>query len=368
MSDDQDFAKRRRHRQSGEDSIASRREMRRQRTGEAGDDIDARRSSRRSAETHAAKAALSNHDEPNRESTQPDSAHEPRPYKGADTGDASAPTNPAPTLLQLASGAGAAIRGWANRIAGVPAAVSSAIQRPRLRLLPSVIFVAVVMLGFRVGDVWTGVQQGGFFGPGVPSRAEEAGTGQDPDADQGATSAENAGADAQSATNAETGNDAGASASASRPGLLESLRDGSRSATERELLDDLAARRDALDERERALTEREALQEIAERRIEEKMAELEALREQIRSLLGQVDGEREEQLAGLVAIYENMRPGDAARIFDGLDMDVLIDVLDRMAQRRSAPIIANMQPERAREVTRELADRGQLPDLQPLQD
>ena len=54
-----------------------------------------------------------------------------------------------------------------------------------------------------------------------------------------------------------------------------------------------------------------------------------------------------------------MKPADAARILEGLEMDILIDVLGRMKILRSAPILASMDPVRAREVTARLAERDQ---------
>jgi len=56
-----------------------------------------------------------------------------------------------------------------------------------------------------------------------------------------------------------------------------------------------------------------------------------------------------------------MKPKDAARVFDTLDMPILLDVLQRMKERLAAPILANMDPERAKSVTVELAQRRQLP-------
>ena len=56
-------------------------------------------------------------------------------------------------------------------------------------------------------------------------------------------------------------------------------------------------------------------------------------------------------------IYENMKPKDAARIFEELDMAVLLDVIERMKERKTAPILAQMNPKRAKAITLELAKR-----------
>ena len=58
---------------------------------------------------------------------------------------------------------------------------------------------------------------------------------------------------------------------------------------------------------------------------------------------------------GLVKVYEVMKPRDAAAIFNNLQMTVLIPVLDRMKDRNAAPILAAMDPQKARDVTAALA-------------
>ena len=57
----------------------------------------------------------------------------------------------------------------------------------------------------------------------------------------------------------------------------------------------------------------------------------------------------------MVKTYETMRPRDAAAIFNDLDQPVLLQVLDRMKETKAAPVLAAMQPERARVITADLA-------------
>ena len=123
----------------------------------------------------------------------------------------------------------------------------------------------------------------------------------------------------------------------------------------------LAERRAEIDRRAAGLEQREALLEAAERRIDEKIAELQLLRKAIEDLLIRRDEQEEAQLTSLVKIYENMKPKDAARIFEELDMAVLLDVIERMKERKTAPILAQMNPRRAKAITLELAQRRGLP-------
>lgn len=133
-----------------------------------------------------------------------------------------------------------------------------------------------------------------------------------------------------------------------------------------DLLKDLAARRKQLDEREKMLGTREAVMKAAEAEIDQKYRELTELRKQLQGLLNQQSEAEAERLKSLVRIYEGMKPADAARIFNTLDLSILLDVLTRMAERKSAPILAAMEADRARTITLMMAQQRKLPDLPEL--
>jgi len=130
-----------------------------------------------------------------------------------------------------------------------------------------------------------------------------------------------------------------------------------------ELFEDLKSRRQTLEERERELSVREALLKAAEQEIDDKYQELLSLRKEIQDLLTEQTEEEKARVASLVKIYEGMKPKDAARIFNSLDLDVLLDVVSKMSERKSAPIIASMDPERARTLTIMLMEQKSLPNL-----
>lgn len=237
---------------------------------------------------------------------------------------------------------------------------------PRLRLLPAIVVVSFLMLWFRVEDFAHDLSALPLPDAGRPSLAQEshdaaaepatAFAAEEPD---GPTPP-----DAQAPMQAQDGPATQAVASTPPDAAFDP-----QALTESEVavLQDLARRRDALDDREHALRQQEALLAVAEQRLEQKMTELEALRTQIEGMLQIIDAEQQGQLDSLVRIYEAMRPSDAAAIFDGLALDVLINVFERMSERKSAPILAGMNPERAREVTTQLAERQRSAAAQALQ-
>jgi flagellar motility protein MotE (MotC chaperone) len=129
------------------------------------------------------------------------------------------------------------------------------------------------------------------------------------------------------------------------------------SAAERSLLLDLRKRRAELEEREAALASREGILAATEKRLADRAGELADLQKRLEALEGARRERDEENWKGLVKLYETMKPRDAAAIFNDLDRPVLLAVLDRMKEAKAAPVLAAMQPERARQITADLAQR-----------
>ncbi|MBB3266861.1 flagellar motility protein MotE (MotC chaperone) [Azospirillum sp. OGB3] len=117
--------------------------------------------------------------------------------------------------------------------------------------------------------------------------------------------------------------------------------------------------------RTRHLGEAEAVLAAAETRATAQIQKLSAIKRDVEALMQQRSNLQQEDLKRMVTIYETMKPRDAARIFNDLETDIIIDVLDRMAERRSAPIIAELEDGKAREVTRLVLQRRALPGDRP---
>jgi flagellar motility protein MotE (MotC chaperone) len=127
------------------------------------------------------------------------------------------------------------------------------------------------------------------------------------------------------------------------------------SQAERALLEQLRARRAELEAREQTIASRELVLAAAERRLGQRIEELTQLQQRLEAM-ERSRGEREDAgWRGLVRTYENMRPREAAAIFEELELPVVIQILDRMGERKMAPVIGAMRPEKARVLTAELA-------------
>ncbi len=127
---------------------------------------------------------------------------------------------------------------------------------------------------------------------------------------------------------------------------------------ERAILERLGERRQELDARSRELEIRENLLKSAEKRLEERTNELKEIESRINTATQKKDENQVMQLKGLVVMYENMKAKDAAKIFDRLDMRILIEVVSQINPRRMADIMAQMNPEAAERLTVEIANRA----------
>jgi flagellar motility protein MotE (MotC chaperone) len=129
------------------------------------------------------------------------------------------------------------------------------------------------------------------------------------------------------------------------------------SSAEKALLDRLRSRREELDSRAQELDLRENLLRAAEKKIEERITELKATEERLAALQNARKAEDEAKLKDLVIMYENMKPKEAAEIFDRLDLKVLVDVATKMNPKKTGEIIAKMEPAAAEKLTVALAQR-----------
>jgi len=118
---------------------------------------------------------------------------------------------------------------------------------------------------------------------------------------------------------------------------------------------ELRQRRQELDERDAALAARESLAIATEQKLAARVGELQALQKKLEALESARKERDDASWQGLVKLYEAMKPREAATIFNDLEMPVLLQVIDRMKEAKAAPVLASMQPDKARELTAKLA-------------
>jgi flagellar motility protein MotE (MotC chaperone) len=228
---------------------------------------------------------------------------------------------------------------------------------PQLRVLPVLILLCCFMLAQRLESIW-------LIGQAIAAEAEAKPEHTPPTSDAEAKANEPA-AEAKASPDAAKPADGSADTAAAKPDAYADpllFND-----SELDILQSLSARRGQLDERERAIEQKEGLLSVTEQRIDQKLqdlktlrAELESAKQDLEKLTKQVDDKESEKMAGLVKAYEAMKPKDAARIFDQLEMPVLLGIMGKMKDAKMSPILAAMDPAKAKAVTTDMAQKKTL--------
>lgn len=193
--------------------------------------------------------------------------------------------------------------------------------------------------------------------------ASVAAFGDDPvtEKPQAAATPAPANAQASAAASANSSADAGVTDLLARPPATGNANLANVSVCEPGLADMLTAERKALAERRAELEVRAQMLAAAEAKAREQLARLEAAGKEVTGLLDRRASMAKADLQRLVAIYESMKPKDAARLLNETDAEILVDLMDLMQERRSAPILAEMDAAKVNSLTRTMAQRRLLP-------
>lgn len=124
------------------------------------------------------------------------------------------------------------------------------------------------------------------------------------------------------------------------------------------LLDDLRAREDRLRQREGALDDRKQALALARTEIDGKLAALERAEAELSATLTIADQAADQDVARLVAVYEKMKPKDAASLFGAMEPDFAAGFLGRMRPETAATVLAGLAPDKAYAISVVLAGRN----------
>ena len=130
------------------------------------------------------------------------------------------------------------------------------------------------------------------------------------------------------------------------------------SPSERAILERLQSRRQELEARAREIDIRESLLKAAEKRIESRVEELKAVESRITTATSQKSEADAARFKGIITMYEGMKPKDAAKVFDRLEMSVLFEIASQIAPRKMSDILGLMSAEAAERLTVEMARRA----------
>ena len=120
----------------------------------------------------------------------------------------------------------------------------------------------------------------------------------------------------------------------------------------------LLERERAVEAREAALAGRAQALDLAEAKVRENIDALTAAQEALRATMAMAETAAEDDISRLTAVYENMKPRDAAAVFETMDPDFAAGFLGRMRPEAAAGIMAGLKAETAYGISVVLAGRN----------
>ncbi len=124
------------------------------------------------------------------------------------------------------------------------------------------------------------------------------------------------------------------------------------------LIEALRAREARVAAREAEIEDRMHALSVADAEITRRLEELAAAEAALRETLAQAETAAENDLARLTAVYENMKPAEAAALFETMDPGFAAGFLGRMRPEAAAGVMAGLTPETAYTVSVMLAGRN----------
>lgn len=124
------------------------------------------------------------------------------------------------------------------------------------------------------------------------------------------------------------------------------------------LLEAFQSREARLSTRESQIADRMQALRLAESEIEEKLAALDAAQLRLEETLALSETAAETDLARLTAVYENMRPEEAARLFEQMAPDFAAGFVGRMRPEAAAPVMSLLEPQTAYSISAIMAGRN----------
>lgn len=123
-------------------------------------------------------------------------------------------------------------------------------------------------------------------------------------------------------------------------------------------LEAIKKREARLIERETEIDSRESSVSAAEAAIQQELVKLQDAEQSLRDTIALASAAAEDDLAQLTNVYANMKPKQAAALFEQMDSNFAAGFLARMPPDSAARILAGMPPEKAYEISVFLAGRN----------
>lgn len=149
-----------------------------------------------------------------------------------------------------------------------------------------------------------------------------------------------------------------ANADEAAPGQVQAIPAPAACETPAALADALRLREERLMTQEAALRDRLAALALADAAMKERLTQMQAMEDELRATLALADGAAEADISRLTAVYQAMKPKDAAALFETMSPEFAAGFLGRMPPESAAAILSGMSAEAAYGVSVIVAGRN----------
>lgn len=124
---------------------------------------------------------------------------------------------------------------------------------------------------------------------------------------------------------------------------------------------DFKDRKKALDQKEEELKAWEAEIQTQKSELDTKIAEIQKIRKDISAQLEERVKADQAKIDTLVQVYSQMKPSQAAKVFEALDEDLAVDILTKMKKKSAADILNLLKADKAQVLSEKFAGYTRKP-------
>ena len=119
-------------------------------------------------------------------------------------------------------------------------------------------------------------------------------------------------------------------------------------------------KRDQLGVREKSLSEKEQVLQALVKKMDEKIAELKTAKVDLKKLVDSIEEEENANTKRIIKMAEAMKPAQAAKVLETVEFPILLEVIEKMNEKKASAILAAMEAEKAGYLMTSLAKRRKL--------
>ncbi|NCP62773.1 MAG: hypothetical protein GW748_05620 [Alphaproteobacteria bacterium] len=115
-----------------------------------------------------------------------------------------------------------------------------------------------------------------------------------------------------------------------------------------------------LADREHSISEKEQVLQALVKKMDEKISELKKTKEELKVLVDKIEEDENANTKRLVKMTESMKPAQAAKVLEGIEFSILLEIMEKVKETKASAILAAMDVEKAGYLMTALSKRRKI--------